>query len=93
MGGVVRDGHARFARWGRSQAPAAVGRGAAPDEGRGGGDPRDGKRSQTRNREAVRARLAAMMWEALVSPVPWVATAVPKGERVRRVKVKRRRGR
>ena len=52
----------------------------------------DEERSQWRNRQTARRRLAAMLREALVEATPRVPTTPPPGARRRRVQMKRARG-
>ena len=52
-----------------------------------------GERSQLRNREAARARLVALLSEALLPPGPVRrATRPTRGSQVRRLESKKRRG-
>ncbi|MDX2308189.1 MAG: alternative ribosome rescue aminoacyl-tRNA hydrolase ArfB [Hyphomicrobium sp.] len=48
-------------------------------------------RTQERNREDARARLAALVREALIPPKPRIATRVPRGEKAKRMEKKARR--
>lgn len=52
----------------------------------------DGHRSQTRNREDARARLAALIRQATERPKPRIATRPTLGSKKRRLEAKTRRG-
>jgi ribosome-associated protein len=66
--------------------------GAALDEGGGGGDPGSEERSQARNREIARERLAELVKRATVVPKRRRPTKPTRGSVERRIKAKKVRG-